>query len=86
MTTTALSKDEILEAIGKMSVLDLADLIEAFKSKFNVTVMRGCGRAGGRVGRPPRPRSRRSSPSSSRAAARRRSRSSRWCASSPAWA
>ncbi len=39
MTTTALSKDEILEAIGKMSVLDLADLIEAFKTKFNVTVM-----------------------------------------------
>ena len=39
MTTTALSKDEILEAIGKMSVLELADLIEAFKAKFNVTVM-----------------------------------------------
>jgi len=33
------SKDEILEAIGKMSVLELADLIEAFKAKFNVTVM-----------------------------------------------
>jgi large subunit ribosomal protein L7/L12 len=39
MTTTALSKDEILEAIGKMSVLELADLIEAFKSKFNVSVV-----------------------------------------------
>jgi len=39
MSTTALSKDEILEAIGKMSVLELADLIEAFKSKFNVSVM-----------------------------------------------
>lgn len=39
MSTTALSKDEILEAIGKMSVLDLADLIEAFKAKFNVSVV-----------------------------------------------
>jgi large subunit ribosomal protein L7/L12 len=39
MSTTTLSKDEILEAIGKMSVLELADLIEAFKTKFNVTVM-----------------------------------------------
>jgi large subunit ribosomal protein L7/L12 len=39
MTTTALSKDQILEAIGSMSVLDLADLIEAFKTKFNVSVV-----------------------------------------------
>jgi large subunit ribosomal protein L7/L12 len=39
MTTTALSKDQILEAIGAMSVLDLADLIEAFKAKFNVSVV-----------------------------------------------
>ena len=39
MSTTTLSKDEILEAIGKMSVLELADLIEAFKSKFNVSVV-----------------------------------------------
>ncbi|HXI20869.1 MAG TPA: 50S ribosomal protein L7/L12, partial [Gemmatimonadales bacterium] len=38
MTTTALSKDDILEAIGKMSVVELADLIDAFKEKFNVTV------------------------------------------------
>ncbi len=39
MTTTALSKDQILEAIGAMSVLDLADLIDAFKTKFNVSVV-----------------------------------------------
>jgi large subunit ribosomal protein L7/L12 len=38
MATTALSKDEILTAIGNMSVMELADLIEAFKSKFNVTI------------------------------------------------
>ncbi len=37
MSTSTLSKDDILEAIGKMSVLELADLIEAFKTKFNVT-------------------------------------------------
>ena len=38
MANTTLSKDEILDAIGNMSVFDLADLIEAFKSKFNVTI------------------------------------------------
>ena len=38
MTTTSLSKDEILEAIAGMSVMELADLIEAFKDKFNVTI------------------------------------------------
>jgi large subunit ribosomal protein L7/L12 len=38
MPTTSLSKDEILEAIGNMSVFELAELIEAFKSKFNVTI------------------------------------------------
>jgi large subunit ribosomal protein L7/L12 len=38
MATKTLSKDEILEAIGNMSVTDLADLVEAFKEKFNVTV------------------------------------------------
>ena len=35
---TTLSKDDILEAIGTMTVVDLADLIEAFKTKFNVTI------------------------------------------------
>jgi len=35
---TTLSKDEILEAIGNMSVFELADLIESFKSRFNVTI------------------------------------------------
>jgi large subunit ribosomal protein L7/L12 len=33
-----MSKDEILDAIGNMSVFELAELIEAFKSKFNVTI------------------------------------------------
>lgn len=37
-TTTTLSKDDLLNAIGQMSVVELADLIEAFKTKFNVTI------------------------------------------------
>jgi len=50
MATTTLSNEEILEAIGNKSVLELADLIEAFKTKFNVTVAAapaGGGAAGG---------------------------------------
>ena len=35
---TTLSKDEILEAIGNMSVFELHDLIETFKTRFNVTI------------------------------------------------
>ena len=51
MSTTTLSKDEILEAIGKMSVLELADLIEAFKTKFNVSVVAAAAApAGGGAG------------------------------------
>jgi large subunit ribosomal protein L7/L12 len=38
MATTTLSKDDILEAIGNMSVFELAELIETFKTKFNVTI------------------------------------------------
>ena len=38
MANATLSKDDILEAIGNMSVIELSDLIEAFKTKFNVTV------------------------------------------------
>jgi large subunit ribosomal protein L7/L12 len=33
-----MSKDDILEAIGNMSVFELAELIEAFKSRFGVTI------------------------------------------------
>ncbi len=38
MANATLSKDEILDAIGNMSVFELAELIDAFKSRFNVTV------------------------------------------------
>jgi large subunit ribosomal protein L7/L12 len=53
MPTTTLSNEEILEAIGNKSVLELADLIEAFKTKFNVTVAAApVGGAGGGAAAP----------------------------------
>jgi large subunit ribosomal protein L7/L12 len=53
MPTTTLSNEEILEAIGSKSVLELADLIEAFKTKFNVTIAAGpVGGAGGGAAAP----------------------------------
>ena len=38
MASATLSKDDIIEAIGNMSVVELADLIETFKTKFNVPI------------------------------------------------
>ena len=38
MPTTTLSNEAILEAIGHKTVIELAELIEAFKTKFNVTI------------------------------------------------
>ena len=38
MANATMSKDEILDAIGNMSVFELAELIDAFKTKFNVTI------------------------------------------------
>jgi large subunit ribosomal protein L7/L12 len=53
MPTTTLSNEEILEAIGHKSVLELADLVEAFKTKFNVTIAAGpVGGAGGGAAAP----------------------------------
>lgn len=50
MANATLGKDEILEAIGAMSVIELAELIEAFKTKFNVTI--AAVAAGGAPGAP----------------------------------
>ena len=54
---TTMSKDEILDAIGNMSVLELSELVEAFKTKFNVTIaaapVGGGGAAGGGAGAAP---------------------------------
>ena len=38
MANTTLSNDEILEAIGGKTVIELVELIDAFKTKFNVTI------------------------------------------------
>jgi large subunit ribosomal protein L7/L12 len=35
---TQLTSDDILEAIGNMSVFELSELIDKFKTKFNVTI------------------------------------------------
>jgi large subunit ribosomal protein L7/L12 len=48
-----MSKDDILEAISSMTVLELSELVEAFKTKFNVTVSAapvGAAPAGGGAG------------------------------------
>ncbi|HMU61444.1 MAG TPA: 50S ribosomal protein L7/L12 [Gemmatimonadales bacterium] len=37
--STTMSNEQILDAIGNKTVIELADLIDAFKTKFNVTVM-----------------------------------------------
>ncbi len=37
--STTMSNEQILDAIGNKTVIELADLIESFKTKFNVTVM-----------------------------------------------
>jgi len=52
MSNTTLSKDEILDAIGAMSVIDLSELIEAFKTKFNVTIAAVAAGGGGGGGAP----------------------------------
>ena len=53
MATTTLSNEEILEAIGNKTVVELADLIDAFKTKFNVTVAAApAGGAGGGAAAP----------------------------------
>ena len=54
MASTTLSKDEILKAIGTMTVIELAELIDAFKTKFNVTIsaVAAGGAAGGGAAAP----------------------------------
>lgn len=47
MSTKTLSNEEILEAIGGKTVVELADLIEAFKTKFNVSVVAAAAPAAG---------------------------------------
>ncbi len=51
----AISKDDILEAVGQMSVMDLNDLVKAFEEKFGVSAaaMAVAGPAGGAAGGAP---------------------------------
>jgi len=48
----AISKDDILEAVGQMSVMELNDLVKAFEEKFGVSAaaMAVAGPAGGAAG------------------------------------
>ena len=48
----AITKDDILEAVGQMSVMDLNDLVKAFEEKFGVSAaaMAVAGPAAGGVG------------------------------------
>jgi len=54
MATTTLTNEEILDAIGNKTVFELAELIEAFKTRFNVTIaaapVGGAAPAGGGAG------------------------------------
>ena len=50
MANSTLSKDEILEAIGSMSVIELSELVEAFKEKFNVTISAAAAAPAGGAG------------------------------------
>ena len=47
---TTMTNDQILEAIGNKTVVELAELLEAFKSKFNVSVAAAAAPAGGGAG------------------------------------
>ena len=50
----AITKQEIIEAVGSMSVMDLNDLVKAFEEKFGVSAaaMAVAGPAGGGGGAP----------------------------------
>jgi large subunit ribosomal protein L7/L12 len=52
MANSTLSKDEILEAIGGMTVVELSELVEAFKEKFNVTISAAAAAPAGGAGAP----------------------------------
>jgi large subunit ribosomal protein L7/L12 len=47
---STMTNDQILEAIGSKTVMELAELIEAFKTKFNVSVVAAAAPAGGGAG------------------------------------
>jgi large subunit ribosomal protein L7/L12 len=52
MANSTLSKDEILDAIGGMTVIELSELVDAFKEKFNVTIAAAAAAPAGGAGAP----------------------------------
>ncbi len=63
----AVSKDEILDAISKMTLMEVVELISDMEKKFGVTAAAPVAAAAARPLRPPlRLRKRRNSPSPSR--------------------
>jgi large subunit ribosomal protein L7/L12 len=46
------NKEELLDAIGNMTVLELAEFVEAFKDKFGVTAVMAAPAAGGGAAAP----------------------------------
>ena len=85
-----LSSADLLDAFKEMTLLELSEFVKSFEETFDVKAAApvAVAAAGGRrrCPAPKRPRSRTSSTSSLRPLATRRSRSSRRCARSPAWA
>ena len=79
MATKTLDKDQILEAIDTMTVLELSELVKAFEERYGVTAAAPVAVAAGAPARwrwrqlPPRPRSRPSSTRCSPRSARTRS-------------
>ena len=66
-----LTQDDLLEAIDKMTVLELSEFIKRFEERYGVTAaapvaVAAAPAAGGGGGRRPRPPPSRSSPSSRR--------------------
>src|SRR4051812_23728397 len=49
------NKEELLDAIGNMTVLELADFVEAFKTKFGVVAVAAAPAAGGGAAAPAAP-------------------------------
>lgn len=45
-----MTNDQIIDAIGEKTVIELAELIEAFKTKFNVSVVAAAAPAGAGAG------------------------------------
>ena len=82
-----LTKEQILDGIAELSVLELSELLKDFEERFGVTAAAPVAVAaptGPRRPRRPAGRSRPNSTSSSPGPATRRSRSSRRCDPSPA--